>query len=90
MERLVPLMVDGLIYASSMVIPDAARWGAGGPALARGCSAWVSWRRSRPTWYMAWGMGLPGRGGGAVYGRAGRLLRASHDGHSRFSSDGGR
>jgi len=33
--RLVPLTVDGLIYASSMVLLDAARREAPGPALAR-------------------------------------------------------
>jgi hypothetical protein len=35
MGRLVPLTVDGLIYASSMVLPDAARRQAPVPALAR-------------------------------------------------------
>src|SRR3984885_13047015 len=33
--RLIPLTVDGLIYASSMVMLDAARRGARVPALAR-------------------------------------------------------
>jgi hypothetical protein len=33
--RLIPLTVDGLIYASSMVMLDSARRGAGVPALAR-------------------------------------------------------
>ena len=33
--RLVPLTVDGLIYASSMVMLDCARRKAPGPALAR-------------------------------------------------------
>ena len=33
--RLIPLTVDGLIYASSIVMLDAARRGARAPALAR-------------------------------------------------------
>lgn len=33
--RLVPLTVDGLVYASSMVMLDAARWKTSVPALAR-------------------------------------------------------
>ena len=33
--RLVPLTVDGLIYASSMVLPDSARRKAAVPVLAR-------------------------------------------------------
>src|SRR5260370_42383289 len=51
--RLVPLTVDGLIYASSMVMLDSAcrkmpcrRW-------RDGCSAWASRRRWRPTWRTA-------------------------------------
>src|ERR1700743_1913328 len=47
--RLVPLTVDGLIYARSMVLRDSA----GGSCRFRrwrgGCLAWVSQRRSRPT-----------------------------------------
>jgi hypothetical protein len=34
-ERLVPLTVDGLIYAGSMVMLDSARWKVPVPALAR-------------------------------------------------------
>ena len=48
--RLVPLTVDGLIYASSMVLLDAARREVRVPALAGGCSAWASRRRWRRTW----------------------------------------
>jgi Protein of unknown function (DUF2637) len=33
--RLIPLTVDGLIYASSMAVLDSARWGVRVPALAR-------------------------------------------------------
>jgi pheromone shutdown protein TraB len=33
--RLIPLTVDGLIYASSIVMLDSARWGVRVPALAR-------------------------------------------------------
>src|SRR6202035_4461380 len=33
--RLIPLTVDGLIYASSMVVLDSARGGARAPSLAR-------------------------------------------------------
>jgi Protein of unknown function (DUF2637) len=53
--RLVPLTVDGLIYASSMVVLDSARREVPVPALARwllglhacafGCSVWVLSRR---------------------------------------------
>lgn len=47
--RLVPLTVDGLIYASSMVMLDAARRKTPVPALARWLLALVSQRRSGPT-----------------------------------------
>ncbi len=53
--RLVPLTVDGLIYASSMVVLDSARREVPVPALARwllglhacafGCSVWALSRR---------------------------------------------
>jgi hypothetical protein len=52
--RMVPLTVDGLIYASSMVMLDAARRRTPVPVLAGGCWAWVSRRLWRPTWPMAW------------------------------------
>jgi hypothetical protein len=45
--RLIPLTVDGLIYASSMVMLDSARRG-GVPGCRRwrgGCSAWALSRR---------------------------------------------
>jgi hypothetical protein len=51
--RMVPLTVDGLIYASSMVTPDSARRGTRVPVLARCSWAWASRRRLRPTWLMA-------------------------------------
>ena len=47
--RLVPLTVDGLIYASSMVMLDSARRKTTVPALASVFSAWASRRRLRPT-----------------------------------------
>jgi Protein of unknown function (DUF2637) len=54
--RLVPVAVDGLICASSMVMVDSARREAPVPRLRGGCSAWASRRRSRPTscTVMAW------------------------------------
>jgi hypothetical protein len=51
--RLVPLTVDGLIYASSMVMLDSARRKTPIPARwSGGCSTWASRRRSRLTWRM--------------------------------------
>ena len=55
--RLVPLTVDGLIYASSMVMLDSARREARVPALAR----WLPGRASRRRWRRPWRPGL-GRG----------------------------
>jgi hypothetical protein len=53
--RLIPVTVDGLIYASSIVMLDAARRGERVPALARGgCSGWASSRRPRRTSPTAW------------------------------------
>ena len=46
--RLVPLTVDGLIYASSVVMLDSARRKAMVPRWRGGCSAWASRRRLRP------------------------------------------
>jgi uncharacterized protein DUF2637 len=40
--RLIPLTVDGLIYAGSMVTLDPARRKMQVPVLARCCSAWAS------------------------------------------------
>ena len=51
--RLIPLTVDGLIYASSMVMLDSARRKASVTALAGGSSAWASWRRLPRTSHMA-------------------------------------
>ena len=48
--RLVPLTVDGLIYASSMVMLDSARRKVPVPALARWLLGVGIARRSRPTW----------------------------------------
>jgi hypothetical protein len=47
--RLIPLTVDGLIYASSMVMLDSARRGLRVPALARWLLAWGLLRRSPRT-----------------------------------------
>jgi hypothetical protein len=55
--RLVPLTVDGLICASSMVLPGSARREAPVPALAR----WLPGRASRRRWRRPWRPGL-GRG----------------------------
>ena len=48
--RLEPATIDGLVYASSMVVLYAARHRVPVPSLARGCSAWGSRRPSRRTW----------------------------------------
>ena len=84
--RMVPLTVDGLIYASSMVMLDSARRKTPVPALARwllglGIAATLAAN-------VAHGLGHgPGRrGGGRVAGgRAGRLVRIAHDGYPRFA-----
>ena len=47
--HMIPLTVDGLIYASSMVIPDSARSKTPVPHSRGGSSAWASRRHSRPT-----------------------------------------
>ena len=58
--RLVPLTVDGLIYASSMVMLDSARRKVAGVRRWRGgCSAWASPRRWRPMWRTAWATEQP-------------------------------
>ena len=51
--RLVPLTVDGLIYASSMVMLDSARRKVPVPPLARWLLGLGLRRRSRPTWRTA-------------------------------------
>ena len=53
--RLAPLTVDGLIYASSMVMLDSARRKAPFPGWRGDCWAWASRRRPRPTRRTAWG-----------------------------------
>jgi hypothetical protein len=89
--RLVPLTVDGLIYASSMVMLDSARRKTPVPALAR----WLLCFGHRGD---AGGQRCPRprlwsdrSGGGRVAGgRAGGLVRTAHDGHSEFSGGTGR
>src|SRR5690242_17289867 len=56
--RMVPLTVDGLIYASSMVMLDSARRRHRFRRWHGGCWAWASRRPSRPTSPMVWGTGL--------------------------------
>jgi len=89
--RLIPLTVDGLIYASSMVMLDSARRATPVPALARwllglGIAATLAAkRRSRLGPWPWW------RGGGRVAGGGvGRFLRAAHDGHPQLPGFGGR
>ena len=89
--RMVPLTVDGLIYASSMVMLDSARRKAPVPALARwllglGIAATPSGERGPRPGARACRCG----GGRVAGGRAGRLLRAAHDGDPRFSGGTGR
>jgi hypothetical protein len=84
--RLVPLTVDGLIYASSMVMLDSARRKVPVPALARwlrdlGITATLAAN-------VAHGLGARARrrSGGRLAGdRAGRHLRTADDGHPWFS-----
>src|SRR5580693_3417480 len=78
--HMVPLTVDGLIYASSMAMLDSARRKVPVPMLARwllglGIAATLAAnRRSRPR------SGPYRRRGSRVAGdRTGRLLRTSHD-----------
>jgi hypothetical protein len=84
--RLVPLTVDGLIYASSMVMLDSARRKTPVPALALwllglGVAATLAANVAHGL-----GQGPIGVGGCRVAGgRPSRLLRASHDGYPRFS-----
>ena len=52
MGRLVPLTVDGLIYASSIMMLGPARRKVPVPRWRGGCWDWAS----RPTWPMDWGM----------------------------------
>jgi Protein of unknown function (DUF2637) len=48
--RLGPAAIDGLVYASSMVVLYAARHRVPVPAWPAGCSRWASPRPSRRTW----------------------------------------
>jgi len=48
--RLEPATIDGLVYASSMLVLYAARHRVPVPSLARGCSPWGSRLPSRRTW----------------------------------------
>jgi hypothetical protein len=59
--RLVPLTVDGLIYASSMVLLDSARREVPVPALARWLLGLASRRRWRRTWRTGWVMARSAR-----------------------------
>jgi hypothetical protein len=81
--HLVPLTVDGLIYASSMVMLDSARRKVPVPALARwllglGIAATLATN-------VAHGLGHGAGGSGVAGGRSGRLLRTPHGGHPEFS-----
>ena len=83
--RMVPLTVDGLIYASSMVMLDSARRRRRFRRWLGGCSAWDRGdaRGQRHPWPGPW---PDRRGGGRVAcGRAGRIIRAPHDGRPQFS-----
>jgi hypothetical protein len=73
--RLIPLTVDGLIYASSMVMLDSARRGVQVPTLARwllGCGLSRRWPRTSPTaWATAssaplWALGRRSRSSGRM------------------------
>ena len=89
--HLIPLTVDGLIWASSMVMLDSARRGVPVPSLAR----WLLGLGIAATLAANVAHGL-GHGpiGAAVArvagGGAGRLLRTAHDDHSRDSAARGR
>ena len=48
--RLEPATIDGLVYASSMVILYAARHRVPAPPWPAGCSGWASRLPSRRTW----------------------------------------
>jgi hypothetical protein len=89
--RMVPLTVEGLIYASSMVMLDSARrrmlvpvLGAVAPRPGHRGDA----RGQRRAWSGPW----PSRcsGGSLAGGRAGWLLRAPHDGDPEFPGSAGK
>jgi len=75
--RLVPLTVDGLIYASSMVMLDSARRKTPVPALGR----WLLGLGVTATLAANVAHGLGWGGGRLAGGRTGRLLRTAHHGH---------
>jgi Protein of unknown function (DUF2637) len=90
--RLVPLTVDGLIYASSMVMLDSARREAPVPGLARwllglGIAATLA---ANVAHGLGHGLGHGLIGAAVAGGRAGRLVRTPHDGHPEFPGSGGR
>lgn len=85
---LVPLTVDGLIYASSMVMLGCARRKVPVPALARwllglGIAATLAAN-------VAHGLGHGLMGAAVAGGRAGRLVRAAHADHPRCTATGNR
>ena len=88
--RLVPLTVDGLIYASSMVMLDCARRKVPVPALAR----WLLGLGITATFAVnvahGLGHGVWCGGGRVAGGRAGRLVRAAHDDHPLRPATGNR
>jgi len=88
---MVLLTVDGLIYASSMVVLDSARRKIPVPALAR----WLLGLGIAATLAVNVADGLGHGPVGAVVAAwpavaAGRLLRTAHDGYPRFSGGTGR
>jgi hypothetical protein len=86
--RLIPLTVDGLIYASSVVLLDTARRKVSVPALARwllglGIAATLAANVAHGL-----GHGLIGAAIAAWPAVAGWLVRAAHDDHPRRSGAG--
>src|ERR1700685_3488284 len=80
--RMVPLTVDRLIYASSMVILDSARRRTSVPALAR----WLLGLGIAETLAanVAHGLGHGLAGASVACRRAGRLVRTPYDSHPQF------
>jgi hypothetical protein len=88
--HLIPLTVDGLIWASSMVMLDSVRRGVPVPSLAR----WLLGLGIAATLAANVTHGLGARpdrcrGGCVAGGGAGRLVRTVHDDHSRDSAGRG-
>jgi hypothetical protein len=75
--RRVPLTVDGLIYASSMVMLDSARGKMAVPALSRWLFS-LGDRGDAANVARGPGHGPTGAGGRVACGSAGRLLQAPH------------